>query len=165
MFFYEEIFREFQIRKVKYIVVGGIAVNLLGGMRSTADLDILVKMDSENLSKVMKILTRKGYRLKQPITLAQLADAQARKVLIKNKHMKAVNFYKEGELKEVDIIIGAPVSFEEAAQEAQRVKAGSLTLPVISLEKLIKMKKSTGRAIDAVDIQVLIKVKKLRARV
>jgi hypothetical protein len=33
MIFYEEIFRAFQKQKVKYVLVGGIAVNLLGSMR------------------------------------------------------------------------------------------------------------------------------------
>lgn len=55
MIFYEEIFRAFQKQKVKYVVVGGIAVNLLGAMRSTADLDILVKMSDDNLRKVVMI--------------------------------------------------------------------------------------------------------------
>ena len=49
MIFYEEIFWAFQKQKVKYVLVGGIAVNLLGSMRSTADLDILVEMSDDNL--------------------------------------------------------------------------------------------------------------------
>ena len=41
MIFYEAIIKEFQKQKVKYVLVGGIAVNLHGAMRSTADMDIL----------------------------------------------------------------------------------------------------------------------------
>lgn len=41
MIFYEEIFREFHKQKVKYVLVGGIAVNLLGAMRSLAGLEAL----------------------------------------------------------------------------------------------------------------------------
>ena len=43
MIIYEEILREFQKQKVKYVLVGGIAFNLLGGSRNTLDMDILVK--------------------------------------------------------------------------------------------------------------------------
>ena len=54
MIIYEEVFKEFQKQKIKYVLVGGIAVNLLGSMRSTADLDILVEMTNENLEKIVK---------------------------------------------------------------------------------------------------------------
>ena len=67
MIIYEEIFRAFQKEKVKYVLVGGIAVNLLGSMRSTADLDILVEMTDENLRKVVRILKKQGYGVKQPV--------------------------------------------------------------------------------------------------
>jgi hypothetical protein len=41
MIFYEEIFRAFRKQKVKYLLVGGIAVNLFGAMRSLAGLGAL----------------------------------------------------------------------------------------------------------------------------
>ena len=101
MIFYEEILRAFQKQKAKYVIVGGIAVNLLGSMRSTADLDILVEMSDDNLEKIVKILKRRGYRVKQPVDPMKIADRETRENWIKNKHMKTFNFYKEGELKEV----------------------------------------------------------------
>ena len=44
MIIYQEILQDFQRQKVKYVIVGGIAVNLLGSFRNTADMDILVEM-------------------------------------------------------------------------------------------------------------------------
>ena len=163
MIFYEEILRAFQKQKAKYVIVGGIAVNLLGSMRSTADLDILVEMSDDNLEKIVKILKRRGYRVKQPVDPMKIADRETRENWIKNKHMKTFNFYTEGELKEVDIIIESPVSFKEAGKSATRIKVDDLTLPVISIDKLIKMKRKTGRSIDRLDIEELKKIKKLRA--
>ena len=164
MIFYEEIFREFQKQKVKYVLVGGIAVNLLGAMRSTADLDILVEMSDENLKKIVEILRSQGYRAKQPIDPMKIADRKTRDEWIEKKHMKALNFYKKDELKEVDIVIESPVSFEEAKKSALRIKVDDLTLPVISMDNLIKMKKKTGRAVDDLDIKELTKIKKLKGR-
>ncbi len=152
MIFYEEIFRAFQKQKVKYVLVGEVAVNLLGLMRSTADLDILVEMSDDNLTKIVKILKRRGYRVKQPVDPMRIADKKTREDWIKNKHMKAFNFYKEDELKEVDIIIESPVSFEEAKKSAILIKVDNFTLPVISIDKLIKMKRKTGRSVDKLDI-------------
>ena len=54
--------------------------------------------------------------------------------------MKAFNFYKEKDMKEVDIIIDSPVQFEDAKKDYARVKIGALTVPVISIKKLIEMK-------------------------
>src|SRR3989338_10385122 len=98
MIIYEEVLKEFQKQKVKYVLVGGIAVNLLGSMRSTADLDILVEMSNENLKKVVTILKSKGYRVKQPVDPMGITDDKIRKDWIQNKHMKAFNFFKEEEL-------------------------------------------------------------------
>lgn len=164
MIFYEEILRAFQRQKVKYVLVGGIAVNLLGSMRSTADLDILVEMSDENLKKIVKILKGRGYRVKQPVDPIRIADRRTREDWIKNKRMKAFNFYKEDKLKEVDIIIESPVSFEEARKSIMRIKVDDLRLPVISINNLIEMKRKTGRAVDKLDIEELKKIKKLRER-
>ena len=162
MIFYEEILRAFQKQKVKYVLVGGVAVNLLGSMRGTADLDILVEMSDNNLKKIVELLKGQGYRVKQPIDPMKIIDIKIREDWIRNKHMKALNFYKKDELKEVDIIIESPVSFEEAKKSIIHFKVDDLTIPVISIDKLIKMKRKTGRTIDKLDIEELKKIKKLR---
>jgi hypothetical protein len=162
MMLYEEILREFQKQKVRYILVGGIAVNLMGFIRSTADMDILVEMSNENLTKVVSILKKKGYQVKQPVDPMGIADEKLRHEWIHNKHMKAFNFYREDELKEVDIIIESPISFKDAKKTAMNIKAGDIILPVISIDNLIKMKKNTGRNIDKLDIEELRKIKKLK---
>jgi len=162
MILYEEILREFQKQKVKYVLVGGIAVNLSGSLRSTADMDILVEMSNENLTKVAGILKKKGYHVKQPVDPMGIADEKLRYDWIHNKHMKAFNFYKEDELKEVDIIIESPVSYEEARKSAKRIKIDDMRLPIISIDGLIKMKKHTGRSVDKFDIEELRKIKKIK---
>ena len=161
---YEEIFREFQREKVRYLIVGGIALNLLGGLRTTADLDILVEMTNPNLLKIIKILKKKGYRAKQPVDPMQFVDRETREDWIKNKHMKAFNFYKNDELKEVDLIIDSPVTFEGAKKRIKRIRVDDLSLPVISIDDLIRMKRSAGRDVDQWDVKELKKIKKLRGR-
>ncbi len=162
MILYEEIFREFRKQKVKYVIVGGIAINLLGSLRSTADMDILVEMSNHNLKKVVSILKKKGYRIKQPVDPMGIADEKTRYDWIHNKHMKAFNFYKEDELKEVDIIVKSPVSFKKARNTILRVRVSDMVLPVISIDNLIAMKRGTGRVIDKLDIEQLKKIKKLK---
>jgi hypothetical protein len=162
MILYEEILREFQKQKVKYVLVGGIAVNLLGFLRSTVDMDILAEMSNENLRKVVGILKKQGYRVKQPVDPMGIANENIRYDWIHNKNMKAFNFYKESELKEVDIIIESPVSFAQANKTALRIKIGDIILPVISIDNLIRMKKTAGREADKLDIVKLKRIKKLK---
>lgn len=152
---YEEILREFQKKKVRYILVGGIAVNLLGSFRTTADMDVVVEMSNENLAKIVSILKKAGYRAKQPVDPMDIANERTRRDWIKNKFLKAFNFYKDNELKEVDIILKSPVSYETAKKDIKWIMAGKLRLPVISVSNLIKMKKNTGRDIDKSDIRDL----------
>jgi hypothetical protein len=144
------------------VIVGGIAVNLLGSLRSTADMDILVEMSSDNLRKIVSILKKKGYHVKQPVDPMGIADAKTRHEWIIGKNMKAFNFYKEDELKEIDIIVESPVSFEDARRDITRIKIGETILPVISIDNLIKMKRNTGRSVDKLDIEELRKIKKIR---
>lgn len=164
MILYEEILREFQKQKVKYVIVGGIAVNLLGSLRSTADMDIIVEMSNDNLRKIVSILKKKGYRVKQPVDPMGIADEEIRHEWIVGKNMKAFNFYKEDELKEIDIIIESPVSFKDAQRNLLQMKIGGTVLPVISIDNLIKMKKNTGRSVDKLDIEELRKIKKLKRK-
>jgi len=164
MIIYEDILKEFQKKKVKYIIVGGIAVNLLGSLRSTADLDLLVDMSEKNLMKTVTSLKKIGYRARQAIDPMRITDEKTRNNWIKNRHMKALNFYKEKWLKEIDVIIDSPVSYEEARKTATYIKVDKFRLPVISIDNLIRMKKNINRAVDKFDIGQLKKIKELRKK-
>lgn len=163
MILYEEILREFQKQKVKYVLVGGIAFNLLGGSRNTLDMDILVEMSDENLRKIVNIMKKAGYHVKQPVDPIGIADKKTREDWIKNKNMKAFNFYKtEKTYEEVDIIIDSPLDFKEAMKDALEAKVGGLTLNVISPNNFIKMKRISGRDKDLEDIKELKLARSMR---
>jgi hypothetical protein len=164
MIIYEHILREFQKQKVKYVVVGGIAVNLLGSLRSTADIDILAEMSDSNLKKIVKIMLSKGYRARHPVDPMRLADKKTRQEWIDKKNMKAFNFYKKNSLEALDIIIDSPVTFEKAIKTCERFKCGSIIIPVISIQHLVKMKSVSGRPLDKIDLEVLRTIKKMRTK-
>ncbi len=163
MILYEEVLREFQKQKVKYVIIGGIAFNFLGGYRNTLDMDILVEMSDGNLLKIVNILKKAGYCVKQPVDPALIADEKTRYDWINNKNMKAFNFYKnENSYEEVDIVIDSPVDFKEAVKDAVKVNAGGLSFKVISPEKFIKMKQYSGRDKDLEDIRAIKLLKGLK---
>ena len=161
MIIYEDILRAFHKNKVKYVLVGGLAVNLQGAFRSTADLDVLVDMTDANLAKIVKILKQKKYFVKQPVDPMAIADPDTRKNWIKNKNMKAFCFFKKnGE--QVDLIIDSSVQFAEAIKEAEIIRVDGIRLPVLSIKHLIKMKEKTGREKDKLDVRELRNIKKLK---
>jgi len=159
MILYEEIFRKFEERGVKYIIVGGMAVNVHGYIRATTDLDILTEMSDDNLAKIVNILKEEGYKIKQLVDPIGIAEEKTRRDWIENKNMKALNFYKEEALKEVDIIVESPINFEAAFKTVCNYKISGITLPVISMDNLIKMKECSARDIDKLDLSRLRKIK------
>ena len=57
---YEDVFRLFAERQVRYVVVGGIAVNAYNISRNTFDLDIVAEMSAPNLRIIVDTLTELG---------------------------------------------------------------------------------------------------------
>lgn len=54
------IIKEFDKEKIRYAIIGGFAMGILGIMRSTMDLDFLVNY--EDLSRIEKIMIKHGYK-------------------------------------------------------------------------------------------------------
>ncbi|MDD5195302.1 MAG: hypothetical protein PHQ96_06505 [Candidatus Omnitrophica bacterium] len=163
MILYEEVFRQFQKKEVKYLLVGGMAFNLLGGNRNTLDMDILVEMSDGNLRKIVAILKKLGYHVKQPVNPMDVAVRKIREDWIRNKNMKAFNFYNDdSSYQEVDIIIDSPIQFNKAIKKALQFKIRDVNITVISPADFIKMKKCAGRDKDVQDIQDLQFIRKIK---
>jgi len=59
--FYFDIFRAVYQDRIKYLIVGGLAVNLHGVPRVTQDIDIIISTDKGNILKINKILKELNY--------------------------------------------------------------------------------------------------------
>ena len=55
---YKLLFEKLEEYKVRYVVCGGLAVNLHGIPRMTADVDIILDLTVENLSQFEKCLMK-----------------------------------------------------------------------------------------------------------
>jgi hypothetical protein len=64
---YEDIFRALDAESVRYLVVGGTAVNLYGYVRMTVDLDIMVDLNEENLRKLLIVMEKLNYQPRAPV--------------------------------------------------------------------------------------------------
>lgn len=157
---YLGIFKKFNEEGVRYLVVGGLAMNLLGVPRVTYDIDILIDLEDDNIEALMKLMKEWGFKPKVPVNVMDFADRSKRDEWIATKNMKAFNLVNaKWALSEIDIIIDAPIAYPEARKRAKKITVQGVPIPVISIDDLIKMKQAAGREMDKADVQYLKKVK------
>lgn len=144
---YKEMLQLLLEEQVDFIVVGAYALGAHGFPRATGDIDIWVKADEINSINIYKALTRFGTPLDQ-LTINDFAN-------------KGIIFQIGVTPRKIDIITQLDgVSFDEADEDKIIVEVEGLKLPVLSFEKLIKNKLSTGRERDELDVKLLKKRKK-----
>jgi predicted nucleotidyltransferase len=148
---------------IRYLVVGGVAVNLHGHRRFTSDVDILLALDTANLEKMTKIMHSMGYTERLHVALRELSDAAKVKKFLEEKHMTAYTFLS-ARRERIDVDVLAPDSLSYDSYEKNRVLLDiddGVQVPVISINDLIKMKRNANRAKDIEDVQMLLELKGL----
>ena len=156
---YHEIFKRLNDLKIDYLITGGLAVNLYGIPRMTYDIDIMIKLDEKNISKIIKEILKWGYKLKIPLNPQELMNLKKLKKLIKEKNLKAVTFYNEKEvLSQIDIIIWSPIPYEKLKLNSKYFKILDERVPVIGIKDLIFIKSKIKRKQDKIDVENLKKI-------
>jgi len=136
---------------VKYIMIGGFAVNLHGFSRTTGDLDIWLKDEIKNRINLGKALEQFGYD----------------KLSFENLNFVPgwPDFYI-GTGVRLDIITTMAglenISFDKALEHADIAQIYDVTVPFLDINQLIKNKKATNRPKDVIDVMELEKIIKIR---
>jgi len=160
--YYEEVFRKLNELGIKYLVAGGMAVNLHGVPRLTQDLDLLIDLGEENILKIVKALAELGYRPRIPEDPSKFAKAEIREKYKKEKNMKVFPFFHSSiPFQEIDLMFDTPVSYKEAVERKIILQAGDMVIPLVSIHDLIKLKEVVGRKHDISDIRMLQEVLKM----
>ena len=73
---FKKLFSALNQKKVKYMVAGGIAVNLYGIERATADVDIIIKLVDANLRNFIDAVKGLGLKPKIPVRLEDFLDVE-----------------------------------------------------------------------------------------
>lgn len=150
-------FRAFVDADVRFLVVGGLAVNVHGVMRMTLDIDIVVKLEPSNIARAFAALASVGYRPTLPISEAEFGDAAVREGWVREKNMRVLRFHSNEHWDTpVDVFASEPFSFDEEYERAViREIAGIGGVRVVSLTTLMRMKEDAGRPQDVADIDNL----------
>jgi predicted nucleotidyltransferase len=133
---------------VRFIIVGGHAVNIYTEPRYTNDLDVLVSGDSANGHAVYRALAEFG---------APLKDVTAQDFINKPSQYFQVGVPPA----RVDVLQSiAAVEFEESWKQARMVKVNGHDVRFLSCEDLIRNKLAAGRPKDLADAEELRKYTK-----
>ena len=145
---YKEMLQLLLEEQVDFILVGAYALAAHGYPRATGDIDIWVRAEEINSINIYRALERFGAPVDQ-ITVNDFAN-------------EGIVFQIGVTPRRIDIITHLDgVSFGEADEDKVIVKVEGLKLPILSFDKLIKNKLSTGRERDELDVKLLQKRKKL----
>ncbi len=155
----QKIFTLLNHKRVKYMVVGGIAVNLYGIERTTADLDLVVELERKNLEKLVDAFRSIGFRPKMPVKFEDLLIKEKRRQWIEEKNMVVFTLHStEQPFLPVDILIKETMDFKKVFKDRVKLRAGNTTIPLIPLEELIAMKEGSPRPQDRADVYYLKRI-------
>lgn len=139
---FRELLALFNSERVRYIVLGGYAVNYHGHHRNTKDLDLWIAIDAANAERVSAALQKFGFAA---------ASVPASHFLEKGK------IYVFGrEPFRVDILTDpSGVEFEACYARRVETELDGVRVPFLSLDDLRRNKKASGRLRDLSDLEHL----------
>lgn len=152
----ERVLAALNAAEVRYLVVGGVAVVLHGHLRTTADLDLVIQLQPDNVRRALGALEGLGYRPRAPIPAEAFADPVERLRLRQEKQLTVFSFWSPKEPTfEVDLFASEPFDFEAVHARALRVPLDEIEATVIGMDDLIALKEASGRPRDHTDIGAL----------
>lgn len=154
--FFESLFRKLQEKEVDYLVVGGVALVLQGAVRMTADLDLMVALDENNLTAFVAVMNELGFRPKAPVPAEAFISEENRASWLRDKGMQVFSFYHPGEMVSlVDVFVHEPIPYREMSEKVDVKVVEDFAIPVASVQDLIRLKRIAGRPQDIEDIKAL----------
>lgn len=135
---------------MRFVLVGGLAVNAWGYLRATRDVDFVPDPQPENLARLNALLTELGGKVD---VNGKLLAGTAISTFLRTGDRTLV----ATELGQVDVLQGLPQvpSFAALEEQAKDVDLDGLVVRVCSLEHLIAMKRASERARDREDLVAL----------
>ena len=149
---------------VRYLIVGGLAVNAHGHVRYTNDLDLVIGLEPDNIRRGLDTLAGMGYRPKIPVTSAQFADPLLREKWRREKGMVVLNLRSDLQRESpIDVFVHEPFDFASEHGSAKNFPlTENVSAPFVSLPALLRMKAAAGRPQDLIDITELKRIEELR---
>jgi predicted nucleotidyltransferase len=158
--FYTEVLEVLNSHKVKYILVGGLAVSFHGYPRYTGDMDLWIEPEPDNLENLYTALIRLGYSQDTVQNISKNRDIN---------HPTPIRLKDDHHHLSIDLMTNTfqqEFTWQECYEDADVIETGSLRFPVVNLDRLIIMKEKSQRLDDSLkdlaDAQELKKIRHLK---
>ena len=139
---FKEFLKLLNVHEVRYLLIGGYAVNYHGYVRATADMDIFVKPDKRNAERLVAALIEFGFDVEDLSTGLFLNPDNVIRMGVPPLRIEIMSS-----------ITG--VDFEECYENRIVDQSDDVTIHLISLDKLKKNKHAAGRLKDRNDLEHL----------
>lgn len=145
----ERILRALAEHRVEYVLIGGLAVQTHGHVRTTNDADLIPAPEPTNLERLAAALRSLDARVLNAGEEDTEIDA---KMLPRATIWQFVS--RDGG---IDVMHEVPGGrpYEELSEDAMHVQLGDIDVPVVALDDLIRMKLARGRPVDLADVASL----------
>jgi hypothetical protein len=145
----ERILRVLDEKDVDYVLIGGLAVQTHGHVRTTIDADLIPAPDPDNLQRLAAALRSLGARVLNPGQEGLEVDAQ----MLPRATIWQFATSDGG----VDVMHEVPGgrAYADLRDNALQVRLGDIEVPVVGLDDLIQMKLARGRPVDLDDVAAL----------
>ncbi|MBC7979669.1 MAG: hypothetical protein H7Y36_03795 [Armatimonadetes bacterium] len=161
----EEIAKVLNAEKIRYIVVGGLAVNAHGYQRFTNDIDLVISLEPDNIRRALYALISIGYNPSVPISPEDFAVAENRATWHEEKSMLVLKLWSDSHRRTpINVFIREPFDFDAEWEKVIYTAMGDVAkIPILSYNALIRMKEEAGREKDLLDISALRKLDPYRS--
>jgi predicted nucleotidyltransferase len=145
-----ELLRRLADADVRFVLVGGLAVNAWGYLRATRDVNVVPDPAPENLERLNGLLVELGGRVEVG---NRLLDSNSISTFLRTGDRTQV----ATDLGHVDVLQGLPQipRFAVLDEQASEVDMEGLVVRVCSLEHLLEMKRASDRPRDRDDLEAL----------
>jgi len=146
------IFQTLERHGVDYLTIGAWAVIAHGYVRATADIDFVARLDRENMVRLAAALTELNAKLRG-VDADKLGIDPTDPSVLEN----GASFTMDTDAGPLDFLNDVPGAedYDQMRSRARQADAGSVTVWVVGLDDLIRMKEASGREQDLLDVRKL----------
>jgi hypothetical protein len=144
---YVELLQAFNAARVRYLLVGALAVSHYTQPRYTKDMDVWIEPTPRNAERVFRCLVKYG--------------ASMERATPKDFSVKGTVFQIGVEPVRIDVITDiAGLRFSPAWSKRKKIKFGPAWANIVGLDDLVRAKRASGRPQDKIDVEHLLLNKK-----
>lgn len=144
--------------QVDFVVCGGVAAVLHGVERMTLDIDISIDFSKENVRRFLVAINELELKPRMPLPADVLLDQQRIDKIVSEKNALVFSFFdSKVPYKHLDVFLTKQFDYHVLTVDCDIVSIGTDQVKVVSVKRLLAMKKSIVplRDKDKLDIACL----------